>query len=156
MYTHPLLHSTKTCCLATSAVTLQGPEVKWLPFCTLMSSRITSRYLPVVLLVARERNKTECKKSRRERISDRTSLAVLYSTRWGRLRCRFLGADTPRAELPRPLSMAPPRVGSTCVYPSLSTLSVKLDRLPGRPGCGITEAFIDSWPILRWRCPSIL
>jgi hypothetical protein len=85
MYTHPLLHHVKARCLATSAVTPWGPEVKWLPMCTLTSSRITSHCLPVILLMPRERNKIECKKSRRKRIRDRSSLVVLYSTRWGRL-----------------------------------------------------------------------
>jgi hypothetical protein len=59
----------------------------------------------------------------------------------------------PRVGLPQPLTTAPPRVGSTCVYLSLSALGVKLDRLHGRPRgepsrCGIAEAFVDTWPIL--------
>jgi hypothetical protein len=86
MYTHPLLHSAKARCLVALVVTPWGPDVKRLPLHTLRSSRITSHYLSVILLAPGEKKKIKCEESRRERIRDKTSVAVLYSMHWRRLR----------------------------------------------------------------------
>jgi hypothetical protein len=133
-YTCPLLHSAKACCLIASTVTPRIPEDKQMPLHTLSSSRITSRCLPIISLTPGERERKGAKKQKGKRIRDRTSLASLYSTHWGWLRRKFPRVNTPWVRLPRPPSTAPPRVGSTCAYPSLSALGVKLDCLHGSLG----------------------
>jgi hypothetical protein len=83
---HPLLHFAKARCLTASAVTPRGHENQRLPLSTPTSSRITSRHLPIVLLTPEERERRKGEKSKRDKTRDRTSLAALYSTHWGRLR----------------------------------------------------------------------
>jgi hypothetical protein len=82
---YPLLHFAKIHCLTASPVTPWGTENKWLPLQTPMSYRITSHRLTVVLLAREERESRKGEKSKRQKTRDRTSLAALYSTHWGRL-----------------------------------------------------------------------
>jgi hypothetical protein len=100
-------------------------------------------------------------KNKKEKTRGTTSLVALYSMCWGRSHHWFFGVCTPRAKLPRPTSMTPPRVGSIWAYLHLSALSVRLHRLPRRPGGdpfvrGIVRAFVDTLLTSRRQCPLFL
>jgi hypothetical protein len=77
---HPLLHFAKARGLTASAITQQASENYRLCLRIPVSSCLSSRRLPVVL--AHEERERKRQKSKREKVRDRTSLAVLYS--WSR------------------------------------------------------------------------
>jgi hypothetical protein len=83
----PLLHSAKARGLAALVLTQRGPENKQLPLRTPASSCISSHRLPVILLMPGEGERKRGEKGKIEKTMDRISLADLYSTCWGRLRC---------------------------------------------------------------------
>jgi hypothetical protein len=130
----PLLHSAKVCGLTTLVLTLWGLENNQVTLCTPMSTGIPVVAFSLSSLCLKKGGDKKGHRSKKEKTRDRTSLAALYSRYWGRSRHQLLGVSMSWVGLPRLPSMAPPRVETTCAYLSLSTLIIKLGRLPGKLG----------------------
>jgi hypothetical protein len=65
---HPLMPSARPHCLATLAVILRGRENKRMPLCTLMTSCITNRHLPVILAPEERERKNKTEKTKENRL----------------------------------------------------------------------------------------